>query len=618
MGLVAVLLFSLLAIPPLAPRMINPYDEGMVAYGAERVLNGQRPAVDFYTPYGPGVFYLLAAAYRLFGVRLLVERWTSALLLVVIGGLSYLLLLGRQPAGEAIPLIDNGPPQRPDARSGEPHPAPEGRIAEEGLVLFAVVTSLVVVLMLASGWWYTPVNGGVVALMLLTGLALQRGLRTGSPTWAAAAGVGIGLTLLWRVTFGGALLLASAITWAFTVGGETSERRQQRRNVGLIGMVAVAVVLALPIYAGLIAAGGRRALQSLLVWPLTSTGAADLPWPPCSIRPPRGDDSTLAALAAATHGASFYYGVVALLLLFWRLPLRAVTLPDRQLGLWLLLLLPPMFLYAHGRTDYSHITPLLCFSLLLAGLAVLSGLTAAGGQSAVGSRQREDRTGATSGSQTGAPETSRPGMLFKFRELTSQLPTSVFRLPSVASLWRAVGATVWLASILLLVPTIAYSIRNIWQSPGRHPLDLPGQRGAGVYAPFRYSRQYRILVPLIQEHVAPAQRLYSGTVQHDVFLTNDSLLYFLSERNAATYYWCLDASVTTSAPVQEEMVAELERGGVAAAVLWTAPRPVEENAGGRSSGVHRLDDWLEREFILVRVPGVMYDLRLRHGFWSEQ
>src|SRR3954452_5779330 len=101
LGLAAVLLLSFLIVLPMVPRTINPYDEGMVAYGAERVLNGHRPAVDFYSPYGPGVFYLIAAAYRLFGTRLLVERWVAALLLVAVGGLAYLLLAARRDTSGA-------------------------------------------------------------------------------------------------------------------------------------------------------------------------------------------------------------------------------------------------------------------------------------------------------------------------------------------------------------------------------------------------------------------------------------------------------------------------------------------------------------------------------------
>ena len=79
----------------------------------------------------------------------------------------------------------------------------------------------------------------------------------------------------------------------------------------------------------------------------------------------------MARLTATTHGASFYYTGVTLILLLWRLPLGPLSPVDRRLGLWLALMLPPLFLYAHGRTDYLHVTPLLVFSLLLAALLVV-------------------------------------------------------------------------------------------------------------------------------------------------------------------------------------------------------------------------------------------------------
>jgi hypothetical protein len=74
------------------------------------------------------------------------------------------------------------------------------------------------------------------------------------------------------------------------------------------------------------------------------------------------------------------------------------------------------------------------------------------------------------------------------------------------------------------------------------------------------------------------------------------MLYFLAERDAGTYYWCLDAGVTTSAPVQREMIRELEASGVRTAVLWLAARNAEGNEGARSSGVHLLDDSLKAHF----------------------
>ena len=76
--------------------------------------------------------------------------------------------------------------------------------------------------------------------------------------------------------------------------------------------------------------------------------------------------------------------------------------------------------------------------------------------------------------------------------------------------------------------------------------------------------------------------------------------------------------MTSTAPVQQQMVAELERGGVTAAVAWTAAMGSESNEGGRSSGVRLLDGWLAREFTPLDVRRVTYTVRLRNGLWRQE
>lgn len=606
-GLAVVLVLSAVAVVPLLSRRINPYDEGLIAYGAEQVLRGRVPSVDFYSPYGPGVFYLVAAAYRLFGTRLLVERWVAGALIIAVGALGYWLLVSREtsaPAARGIPL------RRVSGGAGDStgrHPRFSRMISGEArLVAISAAAGLLVVLTLVSGWWYTPVNSGALALMLLSGLALQRGLAGGTRVWAVATGVAGGILLLWRLLFGGALLMANALAWALMAGDGARARRPNSRWVEILAMLATAGAIALPVYGVMISMGGRRTVQSLFVWPLTSTGAADLPWPTFSIKPPRTDISSLSHLAAATHGAAFYYGVVAIALLLWRVSLGPLRSADRRLGLWLLLMLPPLFLYGNGRTDYAHITPLLTLSLLLAGLCLDSGL-------AVASRPGSDH--ATS--LTATPQAEHPNRRGRLRVALNAAARLVLSGESFRCFWQGVGLLTWAASVLLLTPTILYSWSMVWATPGRTPLELPGPRGAGVYPSFRAGRQYRALVPLIHQYVAPAQTIFSGTSRHDIFLTNDILLYFLADRDAPTYYWCLEAGVTTSAPVQKEMLAEMSRGAVAAAVVWTAPKVAEKNAGAQSSRVFLVDDWLKREFSPLWLPGLFYDLRIRNLLWSQ-
>src|ERR1700761_2933099 len=50
------------------------YDESLSLYGAVRVLHGQVPFRDFWTLYPPGIFWTLAAMFRVFGVSVLCDR----------------------------------------------------------------------------------------------------------------------------------------------------------------------------------------------------------------------------------------------------------------------------------------------------------------------------------------------------------------------------------------------------------------------------------------------------------------------------------------------------------------------------------------------------------------
>jgi len=72
--LIAVFFVSFIFLFLLMPRTPSIYDEGLIVTGAMRVAAGEVPHRDFYTPYGPAQFYLLAGLFKLFGSTLLVER----------------------------------------------------------------------------------------------------------------------------------------------------------------------------------------------------------------------------------------------------------------------------------------------------------------------------------------------------------------------------------------------------------------------------------------------------------------------------------------------------------------------------------------------------------------
>lgn len=499
------------------PYELNPYDEGVIAYGAEQVLKGRRPGVDFYVPYSPGAFYAVAAAFKLFGTRLLVERCVGAAAILAVVALGFALLVLGWRAGRVVTTP----------------------------VLLASAAAGMAGLMLGVGW-FSPVTGGALALFLLSGLAVIAAAPRGGVRRAFVVGLTIGLLMLWRLDFGLGALAAAGVTWMACAGrgverGGPPARTARSLFAGILALGAGAAVVALPPFWALLSAGGARAANSLLWWPLLGTKAAELPWPPLlpgPMPPAPAEPALLERLAHATGGWPFYFPALAVALAAPRfLGWRTLTPPDRAAGVWLLASAVPLFVYASGRTDYAHVLPLLVVSFLLAAWGA------------------------------GTPE-GRP------------------RLQAIA----------FVAGLLLLIWQPLAHLSRVPPAELLPMMALPGPRGAGVYPNLPFGMQYQRIVRALHEVVPPEGRIFSGTPRHDLFLTNDIMLYFLAERDAGTYYWCLDAGVTTSEPVQREMVAELQASQTRAAVLWLIAQNPEANLGAQSSGVTLLDDFLKERF----------------------
>jgi len=70
----------------------NMYDEGIAVVGAERVLLGEAPHLDFWTVYPFGNYLVLAGAFSVFGKTLMVERILTLVWLLLLVVSLYLLL----------------------------------------------------------------------------------------------------------------------------------------------------------------------------------------------------------------------------------------------------------------------------------------------------------------------------------------------------------------------------------------------------------------------------------------------------------------------------------------------------------------------------------------------
>ena len=102
----------------------------------------------------------------------------------------------------------------------------------------------------------------------------------------------------------------------------------------------------------------------------------------------------------------------------------------------------------------------------------------------------------------------------------------------------------------------------------------------------------------VQSQVPPGTPTYVATRRADLVSSGYPLLYVLAERPNATRYDIAAPGVVTSAPVQREIVADLERSRPPAVVRDTSPLTAapEPNRAGESSGVRLLDEYLAREY----------------------
>lgn len=518
LGAALLLAVALLLATAQVPFGADPYDEGLIANGAALVLRGQWPVADYYAPYPPGAFAALALGFQFWGVRLIVERWFSAALAALTAVLGFWLISG---------LAGSRPASRREVGG-------------------AWLASLGAALLL--GWrWVTPVNGGVLALVMATGLSLRAALPRGRPVFGLFCGGLAGAAVLWRLEFGASALAAGIVVWALRAGwaGERPLSRLERL-AGALALGVGAVAVSGPPLAWVLVHGGHRAAQSLLWWPLCGTATARLPWT-------RHWTAFLAPLIAL----SLFAGAASRLR---RDPLRAA------LALWLLLLGPGFLAYALGRTDAVHLLPLQVLSLLLAGLMN-------------GARLQTDGANVQESSRAGKPVSSPDG----------HLVSGAGRLSSAAFLVLVVAIS--------LAPVQQF-LRGRAQLGSRHA-SLPAPRGTGVYPSPRRARNYARILAYLRREVPPGARLFCGTTRHDLFLRNDNLAYFLSGRESGTYYWCMDAGVTSTRSVQAEMVRSLDAARDEVVLIRTDCANCEANAGSHSSGVHLLDDYLHRCYRLA-------------------
>ena len=127
-------------------------------------------------------------------------------------------------------------------------------------------------------------------------------------------------------------------------------------------------------------------------------------------------------------------------------------------------------------------------------------------------------------------------------------------------------------------------------------IDLPTADGARTTQTDAHALEE--LDEAVAHRSRPGSYLLSAPPRYDRVRAGDTLLYTLLDRRNPTRYDVVQPGVVTTAKVQRQMAADLERTRTPLVVRWVAPAATEteDNGSGKSSGVTLLDTYINGHY----------------------
>jgi hypothetical protein len=359
-----------------------------------------------------------------------------------------------------------------------------------------------------------------------------------------AAGALAGVAAAWRIEF--AAYLALGVVLAYAVRGQGFPRAAG----SFLGAAAAAALL---LYAPVVAAAGVGDSWDLLVrYPIEDFGEyQSLPFP-LDYDGPLNTDSIGGFFSDSAENLLVFYlplalmlgvagALVALGLGFWRQRWGRVASAVFAIG---------MAHYLVTRPDVFHTAPLAVMLAVLAAWAITDW------------REKEPRPGQE---------------------------RSLLRAAAFAGAALSAGAVAY---------AIVEGLDRRWLElrTDYAELRLPIADGVRVRSGERAALERA--VRHVRERVPEGQPIYVATRRSDLVSSGYPLFYVLAGRPNPTRYDIQAPGVVTSAPVQREIVRDLERTRTPLVVRWTAPLSAvrEPNRGGEPTGVTILDDHLRRAY----------------------
>lgn len=424
---------------------------------------------------------------------------------------------------------------------------------------FAVVAILLWICGNAS--YGFPIYPSLAFIFIATACMLAR-WRGGSARWTLAAGAALGLAALFRHDL--ALYSLLALAAASVIGQARSAKALRDLHIwsDALRLVCLAVLVVAPVIIMLLLRVPLHDLYySLLYVPgVIYPKVRSIPFPHLH-QVLHGFLHVGHTTAAGPSLGDADYNIVwlPLLTVAIALPWLVVQLRDRDLEAWkasaylaLFLLTGLLFIKGIISVHPTHLTPSIVPAVMLIVVLIANFKTL---QPAI-----------------------RAGLLFTI---------AWGLLSTIGALRRDYG--VFRDNLRLLNPANSYGSF----ASACHP--QPGLERAKCLILDAHERQ---AILFLQSRTAPGEPIFVGVPRYDVLFDDDIGFYFFSGRESATKWYDLHPGVETTAPIQQEIIASLDKNRVRYIVQDDWLLPVTHNASDISSGVTLLSDYIRQNYTL--------------------
>ncbi len=132
-------------------------------------------------------------------------------------------------------------------------------------------------------------------------------------------------------------------------------------------------------------------------------------------------------------------------------------------------------------------------------------------------------------------------------------------------------------------------------------LSSSGSRLSSTKANFIYGKKdevdtYNLLIDYIKKNTKNSEVIYSGNTKHDKLISNDLMIYYLSDRKSISKYYESHPGITTTNVVQNHIINELKDKNVKLLVLLNQENIIEPNKSAESSNVYELDNFIKSNY----------------------